>query len=244
MYYSELIHKFWKFNEKINIGATAIAMYLYLLKLAKDADGYSITASDVAVGRALGVTRKTVKAIKQKLNKLGLIEYGTKNGTSGSYRIIVDYPFREAGVGCGKETEREKFSRDKKPEEETALTPYHQKQKRNDKDSNRNLNSSEGELPQTSTPNIGHQSRIPTLDEFLEYAQTLDAFVPPLHSELIQKYSFWKGNGWKNNSNRPITNWRLALKQLLPYMRENANQELNAILPIPDIKVPEELGHN
>ena len=244
MYYSELIQKFWKFNEKIGIGATAIAMYLYLLKLAKDVDEYSITASDVAVARALGITRKTVKATKQKLNKLGLIKYGTKNGISGSYRIIVDYPFREAGAGCGKETEREKYSRDKKPEEETALTPYHQKQKRNDKDSNRNLNSTEGELPQTSTPNIGHQSRIPTLDEFLEYAQTLDAFLPPLHSELIQKYSIWKDNGWKNNSNRPITNWRLTLKQVLPYMIDSANQKLDAFPSIPSIKVPDELEPN
>lgn len=42
MYYQELIQKLWDFNKK-TIGSTAIAMYLYLLKLGNDAESYTIS---------------------------------------------------------------------------------------------------------------------------------------------------------------------------------------------------------
>ena len=62
MYYQELIQKFWESGPKAQLGTTAVAIYLYLLKLANDNNGYDVTVSDVAIGNILGLTRKTVKS--------------------------------------------------------------------------------------------------------------------------------------------------------------------------------------
>ena len=273
MYYSELMQKFWHFNEKVEIGTTAIAMYLYLLKLANDTNDYAITISDVAISKTLGITRKTVKTTKQKLKRLGVIEYGTRSGIPSSYRIIVDYPFweidtesfeqKEEGNKSIEEKEQQELKRTQKKQEqeeqgqEQMLKPHIQTQKdkggkilrdyykkQNLQTNKRNLITLPKEpLQETAalTTRRDHPPEIPSLEEFLEYAQTLEAFLPPLHTELIKKYHFWKDNGWKSNSNRPITNWKLSLKQILPYMKDKANQEIEPTPLIPNIQIPEEL---
>lgn len=279
MYYSELIQKFWQFNEKIDIGVVAIAMYLYLLKLANDTNGYAVTISDVKISKALCITRKTVKTTKQKLKKLGVIEYRTRNGLPCSYKIIVDYPFWEAGAeNFPKQIEKKELNQEEKPsqnrkqkqdikqdpkqeqqqthfnsqsiqkkeENKEQLKYYDQKKQTLSKNLHRDLITPEdnSSQPIAPFPNIERQPHIPTLEEFLEYAQNLDSFVPPLHSELIQKYHFWKENGWKNNSNRPITNWKTTLKQILPYMKDHMNTKTNSVHSIPNIQIPEELENH
>lgn len=92
MYYLELLHRFWGFNQKISIGSTGISMYLYLLKIAFDNERYDFQISDVAISKELGLTRKTVKSTKEKLKSLGLIQFQTKNGLPCSYRLLLDYP--------------------------------------------------------------------------------------------------------------------------------------------------------
>jgi replication initiation and membrane attachment protein DnaB len=91
MYYLELLQKFWDFNKNVLIGSNAIAMYLYLLKLGNDCNGYCIKVSDVEISKTLKITRKTVIPTKEKLRDLGLIQYETKNGIPCSYRLILNY---------------------------------------------------------------------------------------------------------------------------------------------------------
>ena len=91
MYYLELLQKFWDFNKNVLIGSNAIAMYLYLLKLGNDCNGYCIKVSDVEISKTLQITRKTVIPTKEKLRDLGLIQYETKNGIPCSYRLILNY---------------------------------------------------------------------------------------------------------------------------------------------------------
>ncbi len=233
MYYTELIQKFWHFNVKAEVGPTAIAMYLYLLKLANDTNGYAVTISDVVLSKNLGITRKTVKTTKQKLKKLGVIDYGIKIGISGSYRIIVDYPFWEVDhqYVATEKSQSSKIQTQKKRND--AALKYGKKN-----------NSEIKPIPNNHEIIIIEQPKIPKLEEFLEYAQTLEAFVPPLIVELTKKYHLWKENDWKNNSNRPITNWKLSLKQILPYMRDNVKNEKNPVSSIPTIKIPQELENH
>lgn len=92
MYYVELIQRFWEYNERSSVGATATAMYLFLLKNAFENDRYDFSISDVVVSNRLSLTRKTVKASKEKLQKLGLISFKNRNGVPCSYRLLLNYP--------------------------------------------------------------------------------------------------------------------------------------------------------
>ena len=93
MYYLELIDRFWDFNHKARLGSSAISLYLYLLKLGKDNDSYKVVISDVALGNALGITRRTIRPKRDKLRELGLIEFESKSGFPCNYRILLNYSF-------------------------------------------------------------------------------------------------------------------------------------------------------
>ena len=96
MTYLELIQRFWDFNHKNQIGSTGISMYLYLLKIGYEKESYDFHISDVGASKELGLTRKTIKSIKEKLKNFGLIEFQTKNGLPCYYRLLLDYPLKIA----------------------------------------------------------------------------------------------------------------------------------------------------
>ncbi|MFC4163875.1 hypothetical protein ACFOWU_09430 [Epilithonimonas zeae] len=80
------------FNQNNPIGATAVSMYLYLLKTGYETDSYDFKISDIMVGNELKITRKTVKIVKLKLKDSGLIDFSTKNGTACIYKLLLNYP--------------------------------------------------------------------------------------------------------------------------------------------------------
>jgi hypothetical protein len=90
---SELIERLWRFNENTRLGATAIVMYLYLLKLGEQNNSYVIKISDTVLSNILGIHRNTVKPFREKLKNFGLILYTTKNGFPCTYRILLNYSF-------------------------------------------------------------------------------------------------------------------------------------------------------
>lgn len=214
MYYFELIHRFWDFNHKNQIGSTGISMYLYLLKIGYDNNRYDCHISDVAVSKELGLTRKTVKSTKEKLKKFGLIEFQTKNGFPCYYRLLLDYPLQIA-----EPEKREKVRIEKK---------------------SFSSDSEDIEIPsqQQPSPPVINQKNIPTFNEFFEYAQTLKTYESDLDSVIKNKYETWIMNGWQNNSNRPITNWKSSLKSILPYMKNTDEDPQLSVSSIPNIRRP------
>ena len=40
-------------------------------------------------------------------------------------------------------------------------------------------------------------SKIPSLNEFIEYAKSLEGNEPELELSISEKYESWKNNGWK-----------------------------------------------
>lgn len=214
MYYFELIHRFWDFNHKNQIGSTGISMYLYLLKIGYDNNRYDCHISDVAVSKELGLTRKTVKSTKEKLKKFGLIEFQTKNGFPCYYRLLLDYPLQIA-----EPEKREKVRIEKKSV---------------------SSDSEDIEIPsqQQPSPPVINQKNIPTFNEFFEYAQTLKTYESDLDSVIKNKYETWIMNGWQNNSNRPITNWKSSLKSILPYMKNTDEDPQLSVSSIPNIRRP------
>lgn len=231
MYYLELIDRFWKFNEKEKLGSTAIAMYLYLLKSAKDSDAYDFKVSDVVLSKQLGMTGKTVKIIKEKLRNLGLIQFQTKNGISGSYRLILNYSLEISVPEQIKNIELEVSTSFRELQNDLSLELFNVENDNPSGNVERNY-----EAP--STQLVDENIKIPELDEFLLYAQELPAYQSELYQLLKDKYHNWIDRGWKNASGRPITNWKSSLKSILPFLKNGSHDEQLSIQSIPDIKRP------
>jgi hypothetical protein len=235
MYYQELIQKFWESGPKAQLGTTAVAIYLYLLKLANDNNGYDVTVSDVAIGNTLGLTRKTVKSAREALGKSGLVRYESKNGYSCSYRIVQDYP-----LSIQKDKKDQKAKRKNNPR-----IPVIEKKENLPLDG----------LPVISTPETTEQKEKapfdnirseplkiivsnPSLEEFMAYAYTLSGYEESMDSPIKERYALWSSNDWCNNLGRPITNWKSSLKNLLPYIKNRNDNGQLSLDSIPIIKPP------
>lgn len=209
MYYLELIQRFWDFNHQKTIGSTGISMYLYLLKIGYEKEHYSFQISDVVISKELGLTRKTVKSTKEKLKNLGLIQFQTQNGIPCNYRLIVDYPLQSS---------EPKIINKKEIKTEQFVQ--------------------EVKTPSIQISSVSSTQNIPSLEELIEYAKTLDHYEVELDSKIQSKYENWRNNGWKNSSDRLITNWKSTLKSSLPFMKNAMKNHQISLQSIPDIKRP------
>lgn len=243
MYYLELIQRFWNFNQKTNIGPTAIAMYLYLLKTGNDNNAYDFQISDVVVSNELGLTRKTAKLTKEKLRNLGLIQYQIKSGFPCHYRLILNYPLQIFETENIKNEEFEIEAAFPEPKESAISPPkvspikiLHQKT--NQEVEIQSSIATQLLQPQPQPIPKGNDKNIPGLDEFMEYAKTLESYKVGLDSEIQSKHENWKNNGWNNSSDRPITNWRSTLKSSLPFMKNTTEKDKLSLQTIPNIKRP------
>lgn len=226
VYYLELIQKFWSFNQKARLNTTAVAMYLYLLKLANDNGGYEFSITDSTVADALSLTRKTVKPTKEKLRALGLLQFENKRGHPCSYRLLLDYaiPVSESVI-------IENTTSNSKPIE--AMVDHNV------------IRLSDNDIGDIAAQNIEEplvyfsSASYPSWEEFLQYARTLEAYNAILDSEIRNKYCSWVENDWKNAAGRPITNWRSSLKSTLPFMKTQvANTTPLSMESISKIKRP------
>ena len=217
MNYLELIQRFWDFNHKNQLGSTGISMYLYLLKIGYSNKWYDFQISDVAVSKELGLTRKTVKTIKENLQNYGLIEFQTKNGLPCYYKLLLDYPLQ---IALLEKTEKVKIGK-------SSVSP---------KSENEEIKSS----VQSVSP-INYNKGIPTFEEFIDYAQTLEMYESELEFSIKEKYETWLNNGWQNSSDRPITNWKSSLKSIVPYLKNKAKDFELSLTDIPSINRPKNL---
>ena len=237
MYYLELIQRFWNFNQKAQLNTTAIAMYLYLLKLGHDNNGYHIIVSDIAISRTLGLTRKTVKPTREKLQKLGLLQFESKNGLPCSYRLLLNYSFE-----CINHEKQKVKSKNK------CQNPIINTIENSQSDSLQIQNIPKIDLVKNEilhNCNLKHlKSNQPSWEEFIEYAQTLENYTSQLDFNIAEKYKIWKNNGWKNTSQLPITNWKSTLKSTLPYLLTYKENISSLLQDIPNIKRPEPKSKN
>lgn len=87
-----------------------------------------------------------------------------------------------------------------------------------------NKSNSKGDInPQSivknSKVNNNKENTIPTFDEFLNYALEKKPKVNRI--DLQFKYDSWIANDWKNGNDKKIVNWRSALLNTLPYIKES-----------------------
>ena len=211
MYYLELIQRFWEFNKVVKVSPTEISLYLYLLKIGHDNDRYDFKISDKELGRQLRLTSVTINSTKKRLKSLGLLQFQTNKGLPCYYRLSLDYPF-------------DTKSKDKKDQESSDME-------------NSDLSTGLETNIKTEIKNDDN-GNIPSIDEFIDYAKTIDGFESQLEPAIKKKYSSWLNKGWKNTSNRPIGNWKLTLKSTLPFMKNSAEDNKISLQDIPDIKRP------
>ncbi|MCY0977153.1 hypothetical protein PGH12_01450 [Chryseobacterium wangxinyae] len=220
MTYLQLIHQFWDFNHKYRIGSTGISMYLYLLKIGFKKDQPEFQLSDGAVSEALSLTRKTVKATREKLYELGLIDFKSRNGLPCSYVLLLNYSLSLVQPG-----KREKIRVDKKSAPRNAENYEHLPA-----------------LPKSG--NFRAIKDIPTFDEFTDFARTLSTYRPEIDSCLEKKYKAWLENGWQSNSDRLITNWKSSLKNILPYINNEPIDHQLSMRKLPHVKLPKDIDRN
>ena len=233
MYYLELIDRFWDFNQKARLGSSAISIYLHLLKLGKDNDSYKVVISDVALGNALGITRKTIRPTKEKLRELGLIEFESKSGFPCYYRILQNYSF---DIPIPEKIETEKINKVQSLE----IVEKQETLKRNNSSDEvvPKISKSSDKVSITHTSKISKSKIIPELEEFIQFATTLEDYQPLFDAVIEEKYHSWLENDWRNSSGRPISNWKSSLKSILPYLKNSQIDDTVSVDSIPNIKRP------
>ena len=166
--------------------------------------------------------RNTIRKNKDILRNLGLINYQITNGYPTFYKIILDYSVRKSNkelpVAEKKKVPQEVIvpAIDTPPTIEVPPTA-----------------SSVATPPPQSKPKLNIEP--PTLEEFIEYAKTLELYEESLIPHLKTKYETWNENNWVNGYGKPILNWKLTLKSTMPYLK-NSNQ--GNIFNIPKINRP------
>ena len=246
MYYLELIQRFWDFNKKAKVSPTEISLYFYLLKIGYENERYDFKISDVELGKELGLTRKTIKSTKEKLKNLGLIQFQSKNGLPSHYRLLLNYSIEiepEKLIKNEENTIVEKYqNREVLEAFESILSAQNSVEAIKEVEVNKDVKpfseSSQKQKIELEQQNLKN-SKIPSLDEFIEYAKSLEGYEPELESSISEKYENWKNNGWKNTSNRPISNWKSTLKSTLPYLKNTSGENSLSLQDIPNIKRPE-----
>ena len=233
MYYLELIQKFWDFNQKAQLNTTAIAMYLYLLKLGHDANGYQIIVSDVAISNALGLTRKTVKPTKEKLQNLGLLQFENNKGLPCSYRLILNYSLEFS------EQEQRRKQKIKTQKKSQSLIIENTENAQTESISIKTVSKIAEQNDEIALTNPKFKANYqPSWEEFMEYAKSLDSYEVSIDPSIKEKYDSWTNNDWKNALNRPINNWKSSLKSTLPYMKNKTDTQTISLESIPNIKRP------
>lgn len=74
------------------------------------------------------------------------------------------------------------------------------------------------------------KKQIPSFDEFLTYARTLDPWSEDYKFSLEAKYDQWKENKWKDGYNKPIKNWKTKIKNTLPHLQRTKPKEGQVVM--------------
>ena len=254
MYYLELIQRFWDFNKKAKVSPTEISLYFYLLKIGYENERYDFKISDVELGKELGLTRKTIKSTKEKLKNLGLIQFQSKNGLPSHYRLLLNYSIEIEPEKLIKNEENTIVEKNQNREIleifESILSAQNSVEVVKEIEINSDIKASsettekqklewkQAQKQEQEQQNLKN-NKIPSLDEFIEYAKSLEGYEPELELSVNEKYEVWKNNCWKNTSNRPISNWKSTLKSTLPYLKNTSGENSFSLQDIPNIKHPE-----
>lgn len=217
-YNPELSERIWKFNESRALGLSTLSVYFFLLKINVERESLKFTISDTQISTQLKMTRKTVKVCKEKLRRFGIISYRSISGVPAEITLTSDYPLILDNQHFDDDLNKKRKA--KKQNEEVLVQ-------------SKILKTSVSGIDDVLTKKI---MDFPTLEEFIEYAESIESYDDNLLLEIKNKHQTWTNNGWKNSFDRPITNWKSALKNSIPYLYNSALKNKKSIETIPTIK--------
>lgn len=214
----ELSERIWKFNESRALGLSTLSVYFFLLKISVERESLKFRISDTQISTQLKMTRKTVKVCKENLRRFGIISYRSISGIAAEITLISDYPLILDNHHFDDDLNKKRKAM--KQNEEVLV---------------------QSKILKTPVSEIDDISRkkimdFPTLEEFIEYAESIETYDDKLLLEIKNKHQTWINNGWKNNFDRPIANWKSALKNSIPYLYNSALKNKKSIETIPTIK--------
>lgn len=172
--------------------------------LMKNAKQNVFPLSDTVVSNELSISRKTVKQVRDKLELANLIKVFNKKGEITRYQILDI-----EGHGDSEKKNLKKKNLEKIPRKIIK------------KEIN-NLVIEENSI------------NIPSISEFMSFAKTLTKYNASMDGALELKYKEWKKSGWKNSQGRDITDYKGALKSVLPFLELQSEEEIF----VPKIKIP------
>lgn len=222
MKYPDLLSKICKDDDKIVIGSSALGLYTFLIYKWYENKCQDFIISDVQVSVKLDLSINTLRALKRRLMSYNLIEFEVRSGLPCSYTILTNTTTVKSVKASVKNAER--------------------KRKDNSKPKNAKRTSNQS----TSVNSSSHKSKflitmenstIPSFDEFLSHAKTLKNYKAEAESKLEKKYNYWVDNGWNNDYNRPIIDWKMFLKSMMQYIIDSTDTE-DKFKKIPSIKPP------
>lgn len=230
---SDVISKFWKYNLNSPLGSSSISLFLFLINKWSNNKQKEFILSDVKLSRELKIAINTIKAAREKLINAGFIQVQVQNGIPCKYNIITEGNFQNSPeIRTNQEIKNKPIQKKKKvnPIPELEEDKLHVK-----------ITVEPAVIePNQELTEIQRNSNIPTFEEFVKYVQTLAMYNSELDSKIKTKYDEWVSKDWKNGIGRPITNWKMTLKNAIPFMMDNidSNSEKISLKTIPNIKSP------
>lgn len=226
--YLKLINEFWTVNKSDDFNSSSITIYFYLLNIWKIEEFKAFDYSDRDLEKELNISRKTIRKSKDLLRNAGLIKFKIEKGSSTKYQIETDVIEVEEPNNVKElpiKPSLKKITAEKKevpvPVVETKKEPL-----------------VKAKIEKPPTKKVQQQVlnvNIPTLDEFLNFAKTIEIYNSNLDYQIKVKYEKWKEDGWKNGYGRPIRNWQTSLKSAMPFFSQSNKPK---DLSIPTINKP------
>ena len=85
---------------------------------------------------------------------------------------------------------------------------------------------------------INSFSKFPTLEQFMDFAKTLNNYSEKLDELLAKKFHQWENSDWKNPLGKPILNWQSVLEKNIIMLEISLSKESHSLPKIPNISRP------
>jgi len=246
MNYIELINDFWTYCEYNEVSTSEKVTYFALLNYCNKLNWKNPFLADWSVlVQYSGISKNSHYTALESLDKKGIIQYvkgeknklkaqifilkiknKTENKTENNIENNIENNFENKTKN---KTENKienliKQENNKTLKQENIKTLKQEKEIFSSKENSENL------------PNPKKQ-KIPSLDEFMNYYYAELFFnFPNLAFAVQAKYESWIDNGWKNGYNKPIKNWKTALKNTIQHLKpiNHGNNSTNSAFRKPN----------
>lgn len=195
------VSKIWEVSSKEKLPTAAIALYFYISEKWNNAEKKEVEITNPEIIDNMGISKPTIRICRNLLKKHNLITYIVTKGKKTNYSII------------------QTFTPEPEPSEILKTPELKCKPNKQTKKARKEKKEPKMELP----------PGVPTEAEFLEYAETLDAYLPENRNVIIENYRAWLKNNWNNDFNKPIRKWKISLASALPYWM--SDEKVDAKLP-------------